>query len=95
MSSSLRSLARHVVFPATLVAMLFVGDRILSSDRPPESVIIIWFGLMPWIVFLERWLPRYPDWNRSHGDVLTDVIYFPTNILIAGVRPGYDAAALL
>ncbi|MCR9096925.1 MAG: sterol desaturase family protein [bacterium] len=84
MSSSLRSLARHVVFPATLVAMLFVGDRILSSDRPPESVIVIWFGLMPWIVFLERWLPRYPDWNRSHGDVLTDVIYFPTNILIAG-----------
>ena len=45
-SNPLRTFARHAVFPGTLVAMLFVGDRILSSDAPPESVIVIWFGLM-------------------------------------------------
>ena len=84
MSSPFRAIARHTVFPVTLVAMIFVGDRILEGAAPPESVIVIWFGLMPWVAFLERVLPRYADWNRSHGDLLTDVIYFPTNLVIAG-----------
>lgn len=80
----LRRLARHAVFPVTLVAMLFLGNRILASGASPTSVILIWFGLMPWIALLERWLPRHREWNRSHGDLLADAIHFPTNLVVAG-----------
>ena len=80
----MREILRHAVFPATLVAMLFVGQRILASGADPASVIVIWFGLMPWVVFLERVMPRYRDWNRSHDDLLTDTIWFPTVLLVAG-----------
>jgi sterol desaturase/sphingolipid hydroxylase (fatty acid hydroxylase superfamily) len=56
----------------------------LSSGTAPQAVIVIWFGLMPFIGTLERWMPRFSDWNRSKDDLLTDVIYFPTNLIFAG-----------
>jgi sterol desaturase/sphingolipid hydroxylase (fatty acid hydroxylase superfamily) len=83
-TGSLHRFARHAVFPATLVAMLFLGHRLLAGGAPPESVIVIWFGLMPWVATLERLLPRYADWNHSKGDLLADVIWFPTNLIWAG-----------
>jgi sterol desaturase/sphingolipid hydroxylase (fatty acid hydroxylase superfamily) len=82
--SSLRSVARHVIFPATLLGALLVASGMLARGTAPEAVIVIWFGLMPFIAALERIMPRRPEWNRSHNDLLTDVIYFPTNLIVAG-----------
>ena len=77
--------ARHVVFPATLVAGLLLARAVLASDAPPESVILIWFVMMPWIATLERLLPRHRDWNGSKGDLLADVLYMPTSLVVGGL----------
>lgn len=79
-----RAIARHLVFPLTLVGGLLVARRLLAGGTAPEAVIVIWFALMPWIMLLERWLPRHRDWNRSHDDLATDLVYFPTNLVVAG-----------
>lgn len=78
----MRELTRHIVFPATLTVALFAAYALLARGTAPEAVIVIWFGLMPFVALLERLLPRHPDWNRSHGDIATDVIYFPMSLLI-------------
>ncbi|MFT4614547.1 MAG: sterol desaturase/sphingolipid hydroxylase (fatty acid hydroxylase superfamily) [Bacteroidia bacterium] len=80
----MRELIRHFVFPATLVAALFLAHALLASGTAPQAVIVIWFGLMPFVALLERLLPRHPQWNRSHNDIATDVIYFPVSLLVAG-----------
>lgn len=82
--SRLRALARHAVFPATLVVTLAAAQALLARGTAPEAVILLWFGLMFWVAALERWMPRYPEWNVNQGDLLTDVIYFPTSLLVAG-----------
>jgi len=78
------SVLRHLVFPATLLLALWVAYLMQAHGSPPEAVIVVWFGLMPLIIVLERVLPRFPEWNQSHGDLLTDLIYFPTNLIVAG-----------
>jgi sterol desaturase/sphingolipid hydroxylase (fatty acid hydroxylase superfamily) len=79
-----RPLARHLVFPVTLVIALASASMLLARGLRPEGVILIWFVLMPWVAALERLLPRHREWNRSHEDLLTDSIYFPMTMLSAG-----------
>ncbi len=80
----MHNVVRHLIFPVTLVASLLAAREIMAEGAAPEAVILIWFGLMPLVALLERLLPRHPDWNRSHHDLLTDMIYFPTNLVVAG-----------
>jgi sterol desaturase/sphingolipid hydroxylase (fatty acid hydroxylase superfamily) len=80
----MRNVLRHLIFPVTLVAALLVAHEMLARGSAPQAVIVIWFGLMPGVALLERLLPRHPDWNRSHDDLGTDIIYFPTNLVVAG-----------
>lgn len=80
----MRRLARHLVFPGTLVAALVTTHALLARGTAPEAMIVIWFALMPWVAALERLLPRFADWNESKGDLLTDAIYLPTSLLVAG-----------
>jgi sterol desaturase/sphingolipid hydroxylase (fatty acid hydroxylase superfamily) len=80
----MRKILRIWIFPLTLAAALFVAHQMLAVGSAPETVIVIWFGLMPFIAVLERLLPRHTDWNRSHQDLVTDIIYFPTNLIVAG-----------
>ena len=82
--SAARALARHAVFPGTAAVALFVAHEMLARGTAPEAVIVIWFGLMPWVIVLERWLPRHVEWNRSHNDIRADLIYFPTSMIVAG-----------
>ena len=78
------SVIRHFVFPATLMLALAVAYGMLERGLPPQSVIVVWFLLMPLIIMLERVMPRHPEWNENQGDLLTDLIYFPTNLVVAG-----------
>jgi ornithine lipid hydroxylase len=39
----------------------------------PASAILLFYAL---IAVLERRFPHRPEWNRSHGDVRTDVLHF-------------------
>ena len=79
-----RDLARSLVFPLTLAGALVTTHEILARGTAPEAVILIWFGLMPVIIVLERLLPRHRDWNRSHQDLATDLAYFPASLIVAG-----------
>ncbi len=80
----LRAGARHLVFPATLLAGLLLARGMLARGAPPESVVLLWFVMMPWVAALERWLPRHRDWNRAQGDLLADVLYLPTSLVVGG-----------
>ncbi len=80
----MRAALRQLVFPSTLVAALLVARALLASGTEPTAVIVIWFALMPWVALLERVMPRYRNWNRAHDDRLTDAIYLPTSLLVAG-----------
>ncbi|MEE3332561.1 MAG: sterol desaturase family protein [Myxococcota bacterium] len=77
-----------MIFPFTLVAALWAAQTLLGHGSPPSAVIVIYFALMPYVALLERLLPRYPDWNRSHDDLGTDLIYFPVTMLVAGILSG-------
>lgn len=78
----MHELTRHIVFPATLTVALFTAHAMLARGTAPEVVIVIWFVLMPFVALLERLLPRHSDWNRSHDDIATDVIYLPMSLLV-------------
>jgi sterol desaturase/sphingolipid hydroxylase (fatty acid hydroxylase superfamily) len=56
----------------------------LERGTAPEAVIVLWFALMPYVALLERLLPRHPEWNRPHEDRLTDAIYLPASLIVAG-----------
>ncbi|MFK7897000.1 MAG: sterol desaturase family protein [Myxococcota bacterium] len=86
---------RQGIFPATLVLALLVTHQMLEQGSPPETVIVIWFGLMPVIMLLERVMPRYPEWNKNQGDLRADLIYFPTNLIVAGGFSALFAGAYL
>lgn len=81
---SLIPLARHGIFPAILASALFSTHALLARGTAPQAVIVIWFALMPVVALLERLLPRHPEWNQSHGDRLTDAIYLPASLVVAG-----------
>ncbi len=80
----IRAIVRHGIFPATLASALFATHAMLARGTAPQAVIVLWFGLMPVIALLERLLPRHPEWNASHGDRLTDAIYLPASLVVAG-----------
>ena len=80
----MRQAIRHLLFPGTLFVALAATRMILARGTPPEAVIVLWFVLMPWVAFLERALPRHPEWNLGHDDGLTDAIYLPASLLVAG-----------
>lgn len=75
---------RHAVFPITLVGGLLLARVMLDGGAPPESVVLLWFVMMPWVAWLERWMPRHAAWNHAQGDLLADVLYLPTSLLVGG-----------
>lgn len=83
-SRRIAPLVRHGIFPAILAAALFTTHALLARGTAPQTVILIWFGLMPVVALLERLMPRHPDWNRGHDDRLTDAIYLPASLVVAG-----------
>ena len=53
----MRNVLRHLIFPVTLVAALLVAHEMLARGSAPQTVIVIWFGLMPGVARGNR---RYP-----------------------------------
>jgi sterol desaturase/sphingolipid hydroxylase (fatty acid hydroxylase superfamily) len=78
---------RPLLFPLVVTAMLAYALVAPSLDLAgplglpaaanaglrPASAVVLFYG---WIAALERLFPHRPDWNRSHGDVRTDVLHF-------------------
>jgi len=51
----------------------------------PASAVLLFYAL---IAALERWFPHRPEWNRSHGDVRTDVFHLVFTTTIAQALVG-------
>jgi sterol desaturase/sphingolipid hydroxylase (fatty acid hydroxylase superfamily) len=78
--------ARHLLFPAVVGAMLAyaLASPALDLAGPlglpeaanaalrPASAILLFYTTL---ALLERRFPHRPEWNRSHGDVRTDVFH--------------------
>ncbi len=79
--------ARPLLFPLVVTAMGAYALATPSLDLAgplglpeaanpglrPASAIVLFYAL---IATLERLFPHRPEWNRSHGDVRTDVLHF-------------------
>ncbi|MCG8588906.1 MAG: sterol desaturase family protein [Proteobacteria bacterium] len=72
----MRRAARVLVFPAALVAAFLGARAAFAAGLPPSSVLAAISAVTLVLVTLgERWLPVDPDWNRSRGDLATDVAH--------------------
>lgn len=94
----LASVAAVAIFPVVtggaLALMLGLLDRGMA---PALALLVTNVAVLPCVVVAERLLPFRPDWNRSHGDVVTDA----THALVSGVggqqavKPFLDAAGVV
>ena len=72
-----RLLAATIV-PATVAAG--IGATLLAIGagvEPAAAIVPVALGALGVVALVERALPWHRDWNRSRGDVLTDVFYLP------------------
>lgn len=82
----MRSLLAATVYPVTMVTgvalsylLLYQWQWPLYSILLPLATAFILVGVM------ERVQPYRPQWNQSHGDVLTDVVYITVNLALREV----------
>lgn len=81
MSEKTLSRARWLVFPAVIVATIATAVGLLPHLGAPLTLIVCQLGALIVVAGCERWLPYIPDWNRSHGDVRTDLLH----ALVSGI----------
>ena len=83
----LRAVASGLVFPAIVVgafALAIIGEPRLG---PPLAFLVAKLAAVAAIIVGERLLPYRDDWNRSHGDLTTDIAH--------GAISGFGVTALL
>ena len=72
----LRRWGARLIFPVTIAGAL--GLTWLALDAGMEPALALGaVSMMVWLVvgLGERWLPYRTDWNRSRGDVRTDILH--------------------
>ncbi len=58
----------------------------MDSGVAPEMVVFpISLASLLLVAIMERILPYRRDWNRSHGDLRTDALYYVTQIFVGGL----------
>lgn len=73
----IKALVRYAAFPGTLAAFLALGlVAIETLGDPIPTLIGLSFASLVVVTGLERLCPYRPEWNRSHGDLRTDVVHF-------------------
>lgn len=71
------------IVPASVAGGLYVAIWMMSADASPTAVLLpIGLGSLLLVAILERILPWHRDWNRNHGDLLTDALYLPTQQIV-------------
>ena len=80
------ALAFPLILGSTLVLALILLPRL---GAPLTLVVAQAFGGLA-VVVAERWRPFRPEWNRSHGDVGTDLVH----VVVSGIGTTQLAGAL-
>lgn len=74
--SAAARLARVAIFPLTLGLGLWATVGAMAQGLAPAAALGLGsLGCMPIVAFAERWIPYRSDWNRSQGDILTDILH--------------------
>ena len=95
-----RALITYGLFPVTFVAGMGAAISSLHAGWSPGVTLAgITFATILIVALFERVHPAYPDWNRSRGDVGTDLKHGLSQVLLppmleAGLRAGLLTAAL-
>ena len=77
----MRAAARRLIFPSIL--MTTIGSAIVVVPHLGPAVTLLLGNLLGVVLIAasERLLPYRPEWNRSHGDVQTDLLH----ALVSGI----------
>jgi len=81
-----RAILAVSLVPAAVTGGVGAALWAINSGISPEMVVFpISLGSLLLVVIMERVLPYRRDWNRSHGDLRTDALYYLTQIIIGGL----------
>lgn len=76
-------MAAWSVFPLVLGGALVGGWLAMRAGHAPDVVVAVAsFGPVVLVALLERVLPFAREWNRSRGDVWTDLVHMTATVLI-------------
>ena len=68
----------------------------MNAGIDPEMAIFpITLANLVLVAVMERILPYRREWNRSHGDLRTDSLYFLTEIVVGGLMAPVTAMKLI
>jgi sterol desaturase/sphingolipid hydroxylase (fatty acid hydroxylase superfamily) len=87
----MRELARWLVFPVVMGGTIALAIGLIPVLDPIPAVLVAQTVGALAIIVAERLLPFRPAWNRSHGDVRTDVLH----VLVSGVGTTQVARGLV
>lgn len=74
--NGIRRWGARLIFPATLATALGLTWRAIDTGVQPALALGL-VSMLVWVVvgLGERWLPFRTEWNRSRGDIGTDVLH--------------------
>ena len=83
---SLRSIIAVSLVPASVAGGIGAALWAMNRGIDPEMVIFpISLASLVLVAVMERILPYRREWNRSHGDLRTDSLYYLTQIFVGGL----------
>jgi sterol desaturase/sphingolipid hydroxylase (fatty acid hydroxylase superfamily) len=84
------STARKVIaislVPTSIIGGVWAALWAINSGIDPIMVVFpISLASLVLVAVMERILPYRREWNRSHGDIRTDTLYYLTQIFVGGL----------
>lgn len=74
------------LLPASVAGGVYAAWRAIDSGIDPEMTVFpISIASLVLVAIMERVLPYRREWNRSHGDLRTDSLYYLTQIVVGGL----------
>jgi len=84
--SAVRAMLAILLVPASVIGGLAALLWAMNAGIDPEMAIFpITLANLVLVAVMERILPYRREWNRSHGDLRTDSLYFLTEIVVGGL----------
>ena len=84
--SGIRTTIAVLLVPASVAGGVWAALWAMDSGIDPVMVVFpISLASLLLVAVMERILPYRREWNRSHGDLRTDTLYFLTQIFVGGL----------
>jgi len=84
--NGVRAVLAVSLVPASIAGGVGAALWAMGAGVDPEMVVFpISLASLTLVAVMERILPYRREWNRSHGDLRTDMLYFLTQIFVGGL----------